>query len=316
MFAQLNAAWLVPSLVGPLLAGALTERWGWRSVYLGLGVLILVSGGLLAMGVGTRPPLPERRRIQPIAWGWAVGLSVAVLALHLGGERAGPAGLLLAGAGAGLTWMALRRVLPAGTLRAAPGVPRLTALRGLLVGCAIATEVYVPWYLQQQRGLSLTLAGLVIATTAVGWAAGSFAHGAMLRRTSERTVLAVATLFVPIGPVVTLIAIVVAAPIGWIALGLGVMGLGMGAAVPTISTVSLAITDPAEHASTGAGLQLAESTGASTLLAATGLLLGFWPGALVPVYLVIVLVGLAGAALAAPPRRSHRPPGERPAQPG
>ncbi|WP_239092316.1 MFS transporter, partial [Streptomyces sp. SID14478] len=42
IMAAFAASWVVPSIVGPLAAGALTEHLGWRWVFLGIPVLVLL----------------------------------------------------------------------------------------------------------------------------------------------------------------------------------------------------------------------------------------------------------------------------------
>ncbi|HEY9376615.1 MAG TPA: MFS transporter, partial [Jiangellaceae bacterium] len=42
MFAALSAAWVVPSIVGPLVAGFLADRLSWRLVFLGIAPLAVV----------------------------------------------------------------------------------------------------------------------------------------------------------------------------------------------------------------------------------------------------------------------------------
>ncbi|WP_369015040.1 MFS transporter, partial [Bacillus cereus] len=41
MFALFSAAWVLPSLVGPVLAGFASQAWGWRATYLALGIIFL-----------------------------------------------------------------------------------------------------------------------------------------------------------------------------------------------------------------------------------------------------------------------------------
>jgi MFS family permease len=48
-FGMLSAAWVVPSLIGPTVAGVVTEQVGWRWVFLGT-VPFAVFGGLLLVG--------------------------------------------------------------------------------------------------------------------------------------------------------------------------------------------------------------------------------------------------------------------------
>src|SRR6478609_6964113 len=43
IFAGFAAAWVIPSLIGPTVAGAVTELWSWHWVFLGVVILVLVA---------------------------------------------------------------------------------------------------------------------------------------------------------------------------------------------------------------------------------------------------------------------------------
>src|SRR5437762_2326678 len=78
-FTAFLAAWVVPGLVGPALAGFVTQHFGWRWVFLGLAPFVAV-GVLLVLGVVRRLPpheaTPADRPGLPLAaLGAAFGLS-------------------------------------------------------------------------------------------------------------------------------------------------------------------------------------------------------------------------------------------------
>ncbi len=67
MFSLVSAAWVLPSVVGPVVTGVVTEQLGWRWVFLGVLVLVGPTWLLLrpALGVGARgsrrrPPRASR----------------------------------------------------------------------------------------------------------------------------------------------------------------------------------------------------------------------------------------------------------------
>ena len=45
ILAAFSAAWVVPSIVGPLAAGSVTEHLGWRWVFLGIPLLVVLPAG-------------------------------------------------------------------------------------------------------------------------------------------------------------------------------------------------------------------------------------------------------------------------------
>ena len=62
MFAILSTAWVVPGLVGPVLAERVSDVVGWRWVFLGLVPLVAVAGSMV---------VPAMMRIGPVARGGA-----------------------------------------------------------------------------------------------------------------------------------------------------------------------------------------------------------------------------------------------------
>ncbi len=59
IFAGFAAAWVIPSLIGPTVAGAVTELWSWHWVFLGVVILVLVA---LLMVIPRPARARERRR--------------------------------------------------------------------------------------------------------------------------------------------------------------------------------------------------------------------------------------------------------------
>ncbi len=170
IMAAFAASWVVPSVVGPLAAGAVTEHLGWRWVFVGIPVARRPAAG------------PRAAAIRRLAGGPAEAgdartrRSTGGASGSRSGSRSG-AGLLQY-AGQDLRWLSLlsRRspaprcscpavlgLLPRGTYRAARGLPSVVLLRGIAAGSFIAAESFVPLMLVTQRGLSPTLAGLSLA---------------------------------------------------------------------------------------------------------------------------------------------------------
>ena len=134
MFATLSTAWVLPGVLGPALAGIVGETIGWRWVFLGLLPLIVVSASIAFPAVRKVGPDPSDARTPPrsanvprspssspsgpacCSPGLTSGQTLPLVVL-------GVIGLLI-----GL--FALRRLTPAGTLRAARGLPAAVLMRG------------------------------------------------------------------------------------------------------------------------------------------------------------------------------------------
>jgi MFS family permease len=89
VYAIMSAGWVIPSLFAPFVAGWITDRFGWRWVFLSLIPLIAIVGGFVfakARSLGALTTLPRRGRSargkyqwEPVAGGrvccrWAAGL--------------------------------------------------------------------------------------------------------------------------------------------------------------------------------------------------------------------------------------------------
>ena len=66
VLAMFSAAWVVPSLVGPLVAGFIVEHLGWRWVFLSVAILALPATALLVSAVRTTTT-PSPQPSQPDA---------------------------------------------------------------------------------------------------------------------------------------------------------------------------------------------------------------------------------------------------------
>ncbi|MFC5668010.1 MFS transporter [Kitasatospora misakiensis] len=277
VFAAFSAAWVLPSIVGPLVAGAVTQHLGWRWVFLAVPVLILLP--LAVMG----PALRRAEKARPVLRGAAfdrrrTGLA-AMAALGAGllqyaGQRLDLPGLLPAVAGAALLLPAVLGLLPTGTLRAGRGLPTVILLRGVAAGAFFAAEAFIPLMMRTERGLSPTLAGLTLTSGGLAWALGSWIQGrpgaeryrvAMIRSGFTLTAVAIA------GAALVLVPAVPAwvAAVAW-----GFGGIGMGLAVASISVLMMNLSTPEDAGANSASLQVSDALGNVLLMGLAGVLFG------------------------------------------
>ncbi|MEV4627545.1 MFS transporter [Micromonospora sp. NPDC049523] len=276
VFAAFAAAWVVPSLVGPAIAGLIVQYAGWRWVFLAVPALavpavLLVRPALRRMGgQPARPLVPGSvRRI-----GWACGAAVSAGLLHIGGQQHGTlAVVLIVPALVGLG-VCVPRLLPAGVLRAARGLPTVIALRGLAAAAFLGAEVFIPLLLTRERELAPALAGAALAAGAVSWSFGSWLQGRVGQPRSRATLPRVGLLLMAAGiaaaaPLMLATAVpVVLGIVAW-----AVAGLGIGLAYPSISVLTLELSEPQEQGRNSSALQLSDSLSGATVLAFTGGLL-------------------------------------------
>jgi len=300
VFGWMAAAWVLPSLVGPPVAGLVSERLSWHWVFLGLVpvvVVVLALVGPAVRGIGP-PDDPTARRpgLVPAAAGAAVG----VAALSWAGQQHSVAGAVVAAGALAALAAALRRLLPAGTVVARPGVPSVVLSRALLAGVFFTANAYLPLALTHVHRWSLTAAGMPLVVASLSWSAASAWQGRhpdlsrpMLLRAGFGCVAAGTGGLTLVAP---------AWGLPWLAFPAGlVAGVGMGLGYSAISYLVLARSAPGEVGFHSSAVQLADQLGTATLVGAGGALLVLLvtPAVAVPVLLVVLaLLGVLGVVVA------------------
>ncbi|MEW9551529.1 MFS transporter [Nonomuraea sp. NPDC050783] len=298
IFSLFATAWVVPSMVGPAIVGVVTDTLGWRWVFLLVPILSVAAGLVLLRGLAGQPVTGGQRAPAPglpARVAWAVVTAVGAGLMQYGSDGRLP--LLVAGLV--VLAVALPRLLPAGTLRAARGMPSVVGLRGLAAGAFFAAEVMVPLMLREERGLSTTAAGLVLTGGALSWSFASWLQGRQVfgQRTNLRLGAAMIAAGILIMGTVAFSAMPVAVAYpAWI-----VTGFGIGLVYPTLSVLTLELSAPGEQGENSSALQVGESVFSVVSVAVTAALFtaagsGYW--AVFAATLVMALAGLAIASRA------------------
>ncbi|MEV7022221.1 MFS transporter [Kitasatospora sp. NPDC093558] len=324
VFAAFSSAWVLPSIVGPVIAGAVTQHLGWRWVFLAVPALILLP--LAVMG----PALARSEREHPVPKGAEFDRRRTVLAamaalgaglLQYAGQRLDLIGVLPAAAGAALLLPAVLGLLPKGTLLAGRGLPTVILLRGVAAGAFFAAEAFIPLMMVTQRGLSPTLAGLTLTSGGLSWALGSWLQGrpgaerfreAMIRGGFVLTAVAIAGAALVLVPAVP----VWAAAVAW-----GVGGIGMGLTVASVSVLMMKLSAPEDAGANSASLQMSDALGNVLLVGLAGVLFSALgggstagadgnaegagsPGAFAVIFLTMTGVALLGALVSGRVRKA------------
>ncbi|SDN98145.1 MFS transporter [Lentzea jiangxiensis] len=302
VFGALSSAWVIPSLVGPAVAGWATEHLSWRWVFLAVVPLILLGSVLLVPVLKKLPPhgaTPPQRRHLPAA---AVAVGAGVVGLswalqHRTWWLLAVAVLLLA--------PALRVLLPKGTLLARRGLPVTILARGLLAGSFFAVEGFIPLTLTVVHGYSPLEAGIPLTLSALGWAGASMwasRHPEIERHTLVRagflfsaTGIAAVTLIAPSwGPAWL-------TPVLW-----GVAGAGMGMATSSVGVLMMAASPEADRGFNSAALQISDMLFSATMIGIGGVLVvATAPTAgVVALNLSMAVLAVVGAVLTGPRMRA------------
>ena len=253
ILAAMSSAWIVPSLVGPALAGFVSDHAGWRWVFFGL-VPLLVIVLALAMPVYRtfdRAPSeePASRRRLLLAVGLTAGTGLFLAGLEL---RPWPVAVGAVAVGLVVLVPALRGLLPEGIFVARPMMPAAILVRALLMGGFLIGETYMIRALKEFGGVSATTAGIVLTVGSLTWTAGSWVQ-ARLDRTGgaasrpRRVTAGIAILLAGCGSVFLTVAILRDIWIGVALAGWLAAGLGMGIAYTTCTTIVFAHARPGEE---------------------------------------------------------------------
>lgn len=281
MMSLIATAWVVPSVVGPFIAGGLTELASWRWAFLSLAPLVPLpliailprisattgsdvrrSGRVrLAAAMAAGAGLLQWAGIEAEHARWATSAAAAVVGLAL------------------VVWSA-RVMFPAGTLRLRHGLPSVIAFRGVIAGGFFGCQAYVPLMLVSHRGASPTMAGLAVAGTAIGWSTGSWWQGRPTLRTRRSGLVRLGSVVTAVGVLVTGSAAIVTSQLvvpAWFAgVGLVVGGVGMGLSMSSNAVLLFDLSPVEDRGANSAAIQMSDSLGALLVIGAAGVVYAIW----------------------------------------
>lgn len=277
IMAGFAAGWVVPSIVGPLASGAVTEHLGWRWVFIGIPVLVVFplalalpqirrrAAGPVAVPGDPAAPSAGRRRIR-----LALGVSLGAGLLQYAAQDLRWLSLLPGLAGAALLVPAVRGLLPRGTYRAARGLPSVVLLRGVSAGSFVAAESFVPLMLVTERGLTPTLAGFSLAAGGGTWALGSWLQSRAPVEPYRERLMTVGMLLVTAAIATAPSVLIHSVPVWTVAVAWAVGCFGMGLVISSTSVLLLQLSAPEEAGANSAALQISDGLSNTVLLAAGG----------------------------------------------
>lgn len=278
VFGWVSAAWVLPAIVGPLLAAWLTEALSWRWVFLVVVPPILVTTVLtwarrsLVAPPGRTGSGRERRSHRRAALAGAL-VAVGAGVLQWGSQHVEPfeaAPVAVAGVGLVLVVVVAPRLLPPGTLRLARGLPSVTMSRFLLTAAFNGAITFIPLMLVNERGTSGTVAGVMLTLGSLGWSVGAALQGRDAFVRDRFRLLGAGGASLAVG-LLGLAAITGLGLSAWLVpVAATAMGIGMGLAMSTISVLGLDLTPVERHGEVSSSLQLADTLGSALGVALTG----------------------------------------------
>jgi len=267
IFGAFAAAWVLPSMIGPPVAGVVADTISWHWVFLGVGVLVVLAAAFIAPALRQlRGMTTEQHPDARIGWTpvWAVIVAAGVVGVSFGGFFVVIAFVIIL--------IAARPLLPPGTIRVRRGLPSTVLLRGAFAAAFFGTEVYLPYLLHDKYDLPSWAAGLILTVGAVSWALGSEIQSRMGERMSHDNTVRIGAAVLVLGVATQLVtALFMFSPIvaaaGWF-----FAGAGMGLVYPRISTLVLSYSTERNQGFNSAAMSISDNVGGATAIAFAGLL--------------------------------------------
>lgn len=316
IFAAFSAAWVIPSLVGPFAAGAVAELAGWQWVFLGVvglvvPALLLTAPALRGLNGSPDDAGEPRASAEPAVGRGPGGLAklalaalaaLAVLGLNLSATVPGAGGVLAAAAVA-VSVLAVRPLMPRGTLTARRGLPSVILTRGLASAAFFGAEVYLPYLLVERYAFAPTFAGLTLTGGAIAWAAASAIQGRLGNRLEHRRAVRIGSALVLGAIVLALVTTVLAWPAAVAIAGWIFAGGGMGLMYPRLSVMTLALSTRDTEGFNSSAMSISDSLGGALALAGTGIVFAAFATAtpsapFAGVFALTAAIGVAAVAVA------------------
>ncbi|WP_433438698.1 MFS transporter [Nonomuraea sp. CA-141351] len=306
VFAAVSAAWVVPAMVGPAVAGFVAVQWGWRYVF--FGIIPLVVPALAMLVPALRMPSSEAEPSQ--------GPRSKPLAMTLAATAtAGGAGVLLHGVDrlhtdpvpgtvetvAGLAFLVygLYRLLPPRALRFGRGLATTVLMRGFFSAAFFGVNSFIPLALEEVKGFDPTYAGIALTTGALGWSTGSYLQSRKDGEAYKRIRLGAGCVTISI--LICLLSVLPGVT-GWIAVPAWIVaGFGMGFGMTTVSVTALKQSPVNEQGANSAALSVTDMLGSALSIGIGGALInliGHSPSQIATGFVVISFL-MAAIALSA-----------------
>lgn len=257
MIALLSSAWVIPGLLGPALAGLVTDLFGWRWVFYALAPATAVGAGIAAPAMRRMGVEPSKAPGASSRTRDAVVLTLGAALLMGGLENPTPwVALALGAGGLALGLPPLRRLLPDGTLRLRFGLGASVALVGITGFAFFGAEAFVPLAISGVRDQQATIAGLPLTVGTLTWTTGAWIQARQADRMSRRALVVTGFVLIGTGVAGTSAILFPTVPI-WVAgLTWGLTSLGMGITYSTLALVILECASEGEEGRASAALQL------------------------------------------------------------
>ncbi len=297
-------AWVVPSVIGPFIAGGLTQYVSWRWAFLSLVPMLPIPLMAVLPRIKASQPSTVRR---PGRVRLAAAMALGAALLQWAGLQAEAARWVFAAVvlvvGLVFVVMAARRLFPPGTLRLARGLPSVIAFRGVTAGGFFGCQAYVPLMLVEHRGATPTQAGLAVACTAIGWSTGSWWQGRPTLRMARTELVRRGAFVTTFGVIITGASAIttdaVVVPAWTAGVGLLIGGLGMGLSMASNAVLLFEFSPVQDRGANSAAIQMSDSLGGLLVIGGAGVVYALWRETLDPTLLFVLIFALSALVMLA-----------------
>lgn len=303
VFAAFAAAWVVPSMIGPFLAGAVAEYLDWRWAFLGVAVLTAIAFSMIAIrlrGVDLGRGEPQDRRALLTRLLLAVVVAVLAVVIGLSAELDPAIGWPVALGAVLAIGVVVLPLLPRRTLRAGAGLPSVVLMRGIAAGAFFAAEAYIPYLLMRKFDFSATWAGVALMLAAFAWAGASAAQGRYGERLGNHRITALSLGALLVAMLCVLAAAAFDASPVFVIVGWAFAGGGMGLLYPRLTVLTLAYSDETNQGFNSSALSISDATGSAVAIALAGLAVATLGGG-ADAFAVVFVLGVGLVLLAVIP---------------
>ena len=267
VFAVFSTAWIIPGLVGPAASSAIAEAVSWRGVFLALLPLVALAAAMTLPALTRVVPDVARpgKAGDPVAdqRGTALVLIAGVAAVLV--AAGGPSAAVAAGlvvVGVPVAAAAFLRLVPAGTVRLAPGIPAAVLVRGILTFAFFGTDAYVSLTFQEVRDQPTWVAGAALTGGTIAWTIAAWVQQRLVHTIGPRRLVMAGFGFLAIG-VLGMLGAQDLLPVPVAIAVWAVAGFGIGLSYSPLSVTVLGLAEPGREGSASASLQLTDVLGVS-----------------------------------------------------